>query len=301
MLRLTLDALQVLDAIARRGTFAAAADELHRTTSTLSYTVKKLEDDLSVQLFDRSGHRALLTDAGRLLLDEGRMVLDAARAVERRVRSVGDGWEAELMVAVNELVPMERVLEAVADFYAAGHPTRIRIRTEVLAGVWESLVSRRADVAVTEVEAHGSSEIAHRPIGALPFVFAVAPDHPLAREKQPVKLAAIRRHRVVMVADSAYASAPRSSGVPEAADTLTVSSLQTKLTAQVMGLGVGFLPEPMAAGPISKGQLVKLRVAAPKLHVQFSVAWRSSEDGPALRWFIERLRTIDLTSPGHLS
>ncbi len=301
MLRLTLDALQVLDAIARCGSFAAAADALHRTTSTLSYTVRKLEDDLGVQLFDRSGHRATLTDAGRVLLDEGRTVLDAARAVERRVRSVGDGWEAELTIAVNELVPIERVLEAVADFYAAGHPTRIRVRTEVLGGVWESLVVRRADVAVTEVESGGSSEIAHCPISALPFVFAVAPDHPLAREKQPVKLAAIRRHRVVVVADSAFAAVPRSSGILDAADTLTVSSLQTKLAAQLMGLGVGFLPEPLAAGPMARGQLVELRVSAPKPRMQLSVAWRSAEDGPALRWFVERLRTIDLTSAGHLA
>src|SRR5512145_2365545 len=123
MLRLTLDALQVLDAIARRGSFAAAGEELHRTASTLSYTVKKLEDDLGVQVFDRSGHRAVLTEAGRLLLDEGRAVLDAARAVERRARSLGQGWEAELVIASNELVPLTPLLEAVRDFYAAGHPT----------------------------------------------------------------------------------------------------------------------------------------------------------------------------------
>lgn len=301
MLRLTLDALQVLDAIARCGTFAAAADELHRTTSTLSYTVKKLESDLNVQLFDRSGHRATLTDAGRLLLDEGRAVLDAARAVERRVRRLGDGWEAELVIAVNELVPVERVLASVAEFYAAGHPTRIRVRTEVLGGVWESLVAQRADVAVTEVESRSASEIAHRPIGSLAFVFAVAPGHPLAREKQPLKPATIRRHRVVVVADSARAAAPRSSGIAEAADVLTVSSLQAKLAAQVAGLGVGFLPECLAAGPIAQGRLVALRVAAPKTRVQLSVAWRSSEGGLALLWFVERLRSIDLAAPDGLT
>jgi DNA-binding transcriptional LysR family regulator len=300
MLRLTLDALQVLDAIARCGTFAAAADEMHRTTSTLSYTVKKLEDDLNVQLFDRSGHRATLTDAGRLLLDEGRAVLDAARAVERRVRRLGDGWEAELVIAVNELVPVETVLAVVADFYAAGHPTRIRVRTEVLGGVWESLVAQRADVAVTEVESHSASEIAHRPIGSLGFVFAVAPEHPLARETQPLKLATIRRHRVVVVADSARDVAPRSSGIAEATDVLTVSNLQAKLAAQVAGLGVGFLPERLAAGPIAQGRLVALRVAAPKSPVQLSVAWRSSEGGLALSWFVERLRSIDLVAPGSL-
>lgn len=300
MLRLTLDALQVLDAIARRGTFAAAACELHRTTSTLSYTVKKLEGDLGVQLFDRSGHRAALTDAGRLLLEEGRAVLDAAHAVERRVRRLGDGWEAELVISVNELVPVESVLAAVADFYAAGHPTRIRVQTEVLGGVWESLLSQRADVAVTEVESRSVSDIAHRPIGAVPFVFAVAPDHPLAREKQALKPATIRRHRVVVVADSARASASRSSGISEAADVLTVSSMQAKLAAQLAGMGVGFLPEPMASAPLAQGRLVALRVAAPKPRVQLSVAWRGSATGLAQAWFVERLRSIDLAGPAPL-
>ncbi|UDF35302.1 UNVERIFIED_ORG: LysR family transcriptional regulator [Shinella sp. XGS7] len=297
MLRLTLDALQVLDAIARCGSFAAAAGELHRTTSTLSYTVKKLESDLDVQLFDRSGHRAALTDAGRLLLEEGRAVLDAAQAVERRVRRLGEGWEAELAISVNELVPVETVLAAVAEFYAAGHPTRIRVRTEVLGGVWESLLAQRADVAVAEVESRSTSDIVHRPIGAVPFVFAVAPQHPLAGEKQPLRPAAIRRHRVVVVADSARGAASRSSGIAQAADVLTVSSMQAKLAAQMAGMGVGFLPEAMAAGPLAQGRLVALRVAAPKPRVQLSVAWRGSQSGLAQSWFVERLRSLDLLAP----
>lgn len=300
MLRLTLDALQVLDAIARCGSFAAAAGELHRTTSTLSYTVKKLEGDLGVQLFDRSGHRAALTNAGRLLLEEGRAVLDAAQAVERRVRRLGDGWEAELAISVNELVPVESVLAAVADFYAAGHPTRIRLRTEVLGGVWESLLAQRADVAVTEVESRNAADIVHRPIGTLPFVFAVAPEHPLTREKQPLKPATIRRHRVVVVADSARSAASRSSGIAQAADVLTVSSMQAKLAAQVAGMGVGFLPESMASGLLAQGRLVALRVAAPKPRVQLSVAWRGSESGLAQAWFVERLRSLDLAASGPL-
>ncbi len=298
MLRLTLDALQVLDAIARRGSFAAAAEELHRTTSTLSYTVKKLESDLDVQLFDRGGHRATLTDAGRVLLDEGRAVLDAARAVERRVRRLGDGWEPELVISVNELVPLDPVMAAVADFYAAGHPTRIRLHTEVLGGVWESLLAGRADLALTEIEAHRSAEIAHRPLGAVGFVFAVAPDHPLAHEPQPLTLPSIRRHRVVVVADSARSTAPRSSGIAQAADVLTVSSLQAKLAAQVAGLGVGFLPEPLVAGPLAQGRLVALSVAAPKPRVQLSVAWRSSDNGLALSWFVDRLQAIGLERAG---
>jgi DNA-binding transcriptional LysR family regulator len=294
MLRLTLDALQVLDAIARRGSFAAAGDELHRTTSTLSYTVKKLEEDLGVQVFDRSGHRAVLTEAGRLLLDEGRAVLDAARAVERRARSLGQGWEAELVIASNELVPTAPLLEAVRDFYAAGHPTRIRLLSEVLGGVWDALVTQRADIALTEVESTGAMGISHRPLGAVSFVFAVAPDHPLAHEPQPVKLTTIRRHRVVVVADSSRQASPRSSGITSAADVLTVATLQAKLQAQAAGLGVGFLPKALAADAIAQGRLVPLRVAAPKPRVQLSLAWRSQGAGPATLWFADRLQGLQL-------
>jgi DNA-binding transcriptional LysR family regulator len=137
-MRLSLDALQVLDAIARCGSLAAAGEQLHRTASTLSYTVRKLEDDLELKVFDRSGHRAVLTDAGRLLLEEGRALLDAAAAVERRVRTFGRGWEAEISIASNELVPSASLLATVGEFYATEQATRIKLSSEVLG------VSRRA-------------------------------------------------------------------------------------------------------------------------------------------------------------
>lgn len=297
MLRLTLDALQTLDAIARRGSFAAAGEELHRTASTLSYTVKKLEDDLGVQVFDRSGHRAVLTPAGRVLLEEGRAVIDAAQAVEQRVRTIGLGWEPELTIAVNDLVPVEPVLAAVAAFYAAGHPTRIRLLREVLGGVWESLLARRADVALTEVGAGATEEIAHQPVGLVSFVFAVAPGHPLARAKVPLRAATIARHRVVVVADSAREAPRRSSGVMLAADVLTVPSVQAKLAAQIAGLGVGFLPAAVAARPVADGRLLVREVAVPKPQLPLSVAWRATDGGPASRWFVERLAQLDPNAP----
>ena len=74
-MRISLDALLVLDSISRNGSFAAAGEELHRVPSAITYTIQKLEQDLEVKLFDRSGHRARLTDAGEALLREGRHLL----------------------------------------------------------------------------------------------------------------------------------------------------------------------------------------------------------------------------------
>src|ERR1039458_2184897 len=94
-MKLTLDALQVMDAIERQGSFAAAAAELHRVPSALTYSVQKLEQDLDVLLFDRSGPRARLTPAGQELMQEGRDLLRAAGELECRVKRVATGWGAE--------------------------------------------------------------------------------------------------------------------------------------------------------------------------------------------------------------
>lgn len=292
MFRLSLDALLVLDAIARRGSFAAAADEVHRTTSTLSYTVRKLERDLGVRVFDRSGHRAELTEHGRLLLAEGRDLLDQAAALERRMRTLGRGWEPSLRLCVNELVGLGALFALVREFQDAGHPTRLRIDTGVLGGPWEALLAQRADLAICEVPPAPPSDIAHAPLWNVGFVFAVSPDHPLARAPQPVKPAEIRRHRVVVAADSAVSMPARSSGVANARDVLTVGSLAAKFEAQLAGLGVGFLPATLAAPALADGRLVALRVASPKPRVALSMAWRAAAPGQALRWFTERLGAL---------
>src|SRR3954453_10905936 len=98
-MKLTLDSFQVLDAIDRKGSFASAANELHRVPSAITYSVKQLEESLGVELFDRKGHRAVLTDAGKELLAEGRRLLQAAADLECRVQQVAKGWEAELGIA----------------------------------------------------------------------------------------------------------------------------------------------------------------------------------------------------------
>ena len=91
-MKLTLDALVVLDAIDRRGSFAAAAEELHRVPSAITYSVRQLEAGLGIEVFDRRGHRAVLTPAGRELLSEGRHLLRAAADLECRLRQVAKGW-----------------------------------------------------------------------------------------------------------------------------------------------------------------------------------------------------------------
>src|SRR5450830_1336925 len=118
MLKLSLDALLTVDTIARRGSFAAAAKELFRVPSTISYTVSKLEEDLGVQLFERFGPRVELTAAGAELLKEGRYLLKAALDLEHRVRRVASGWETELSVGMDSMFSAVALADDVRAFYA---------------------------------------------------------------------------------------------------------------------------------------------------------------------------------------
>ena len=180
-MRLSLDALATLDAIARRGSFAAAAEELHRVPSAVTYTVQKLEQDLGVTLFDRTGHRARLTPAGVELLREGRHLLRAAGEIEQRVQRFAQGWESELAITVDEIIPLPRIYPLLEEFYRLNPGTRLRLGAEVLAGTWDALLSGRADLVIGvsgDPPSEGGCSIL--PLGVVDFVFVVAPDHPLA-------------------------------------------------------------------------------------------------------------------------
>ncbi|WP_290872682.1 LysR family transcriptional regulator, partial [Aquabacterium sp.] len=145
---LTPDALSMVDTIARTGSFAAAARELGKVPSALTYSVRQLEDALDVLLFDRRSRQARLTAAGEELLREGRLLLQQMDAVANRVQRVASGWEAELTLALDKALAPEPIFDLIEAFYSLKPPTRLRIRSEVLAGTWEALASGQADLAI---------------------------------------------------------------------------------------------------------------------------------------------------------
>src|ERR1700674_4122501 len=199
-MRLTLEALQVLDAIDRKGSFAAAADDLHRVPSAITYSVRQLEEGLGIELFDRRGHRAVLTAAGRELLAEGRRLLQAAADLECHVQQVAKGWESELRIAVDTLVGLDKIFGLAAEFYAGKTGTRLRFSHEVLGGTWDALASGRADLAIgAPGEAPAGRNYATRPLGRVEMVFVAAPFHPICNEPQPLAGVVIQRHRAVSI------------------------------------------------------------------------------------------------------
>jgi DNA-binding transcriptional LysR family regulator len=301
---LTPEALSMVDAIARTGSFAAAAREVGKVPSALTYSVRQLEEALDVLLFDRSSRQARLTAAGKELLEHGRRVLGEVDALANRVRRVATGWEPTLTIVIDGALSRLTLFELVESFYAErgtgdGPNTQLRLRTEVLTGVWEALITGQADLAIglTGNEHHKDIEV--RPLGEMPFVFVVAPHHPLAAADEPLSDEQIVRHRAVAVADSAQRLTPVTYNLLGGQDVLTVASMQAKIEAQVRCLGCGYLPEPLVRTHIRDGRLVikETRRGAPRARMGY--AWRGDAVGKprkpprglGLQWWLRQLES----------
>jgi DNA-binding transcriptional LysR family regulator len=308
---LTPEALAMMDVIARTGSFAAAARELGKVPSALTYNVRQLEDALDVLLFDRRSRQAKLTAAGEELLNEGRRLLQQMDAVANRVKRVATGWETQLTIAVDGVMSPATIFELCEAFYSlhpnesaggsgttpSGPGTRLRLRSEVLAGTWEALTSGMADLAIgvgVGQDRALPAGVQVQALGELRFVFAVAPHHPLASVDGPISESQLMRHRAVAVADSAHRMTPLTVNLLPGQDVFTVASTSAKIEAQLRCMGCGYIPEPMARDHIQAGRLVVKDTQRKPQTARMGYAWRDGSGGQvgqALRWWLDQLES----------
>ena len=318
---LTPESLAMMDVIARTGSFAAAARELGKVPSSLTYSVRQLEDALDVLLFDRRSRQAWLTAAGEELLNEGRRLLDQMDAVANRVKRVATGWETQLTLAIDGIVSRLTIFELCEAFYALcpqvttlrpgasaqipttlGSPgTRLRLRTEVMNGTWEALTSGQADLAIgVGLDRAQLPGVQMKELGSVAFIFAIAPHHPLAGATAPISDAELLHHRAVAVADSAQRMTPLTVNLLPGQDVLTVSTMQQKIEAQLRCMGCGFVPEPLVREHVAAGRLVVKAVQRAGQQARLGYAWRlpdahapgaarKPQIGLALRWWLDQL------------
>lgn len=282
----SLDAFRVIDAIERRGTFAGAAEELHRVTSAISYTVQKLEQEIGFAIFDRSGKRARFTQAGQLLLQSGRQILAATEASIEEASAVASGWESKLTIALDAIYPVKRLLPWVNSFYHLQASTQIVIRSEVLAGLWEAFESERVDIAIGPAFIQLGSDVKTIEYEEMNFIYVAAPNHAVFQQA-PNSRDELTQHRIIVVADSARNSAPLTFRVGRTQPTLTVTNFEAKCDALVAGLGVGSLPEDYALPLITQNKLKQIASMPKEPAQKVIIAWR--EGGQAKQWFVERL------------
>ncbi|EPL8096122.1 LysR family transcriptional regulator [Morganella morganii] len=285
---LTLESLRVMDAIDRRGSFAAAAEELGRVPSALSYTMQKLEEELDVVLFDRSGHRTKFTNVGRMLLERGRLLLEAADKLTSDAEALARGWEPHLTIVCEALIPAASLFPLV-DKLAQKSTTQLTLATEVLAGAWERLETGRADIVIApDMHFRTSSEINSRPLYSVVNVYVAAPDHPIHKEPEPLSDTTRVKYRGIAVADTARERPVLTVLLLDKQQRLTVSSIDDKRRALLAGLGVASMPYPMVEKDIQEGRL-KVIGSEYSHETNVIMAWRRDSMGEAKAWCLREI------------
>ncbi len=285
--RITLDQWAALVAIVEQGGYEQASARLHRTQSTVTYTIKKLEDLLGLKVFERQGRRSALTPAGQVLYRRGKSLLDDAVRIERSAAGLAQGWEAEVRLAVEVIFPTWLLLRALADFGREHPEIRIELFEAVLGGVEEALTEGRVDLTIGTLVPGGFIGDA---LMQVRFVCAAAPAHPLHLLGRPVELDDLRAHRHLVVRDSG-ARRNRSGGWLNE-QRWTVSNKATQIRSACMGLGFAWFAEENIRDELATGALKQLPLTegAERYATLYLVYADRVAAGPATQRLVEIIR-----------
>ena len=257
--KISLDQWTTLVAVVEAGGYAKAGDALHKSQSTLTYAIQRLEELLGVKVFEIRGRRAVLTPTGEVLYRRGKTLVDEAARLEHAAGELAKGWEAEIRIAVEILFPTWLLVQCLGAFSAERPDTRIELYETVLGGTDEALAARRVDFAITSILPQG---LLGDELMRVRGVLVAAPSHPLHHLGRAATLEDLRRHRHIVVRDSGIHRTRTTAFLNE--QRWTVSHKATSLHAVLLGHGYAWFPAEAIRGELERGALapVPLREGA---------------------------------------
>jgi DNA-binding transcriptional LysR family regulator len=288
----TFDQLAVFLAIVETGSFSGAARKLNRAQSAVSYAIANLERLLEIELFDRTGRKPELTEAGRAVLEDARAVSGSVDKLLARARQIRAGIEPRLALAVDVFFPMPLLLELLAAFREQFPTIPVHLHTEALGAVAQLVAEGVVQFGVSEPLDEFPPGIVRTPTSSIELVTVCAAEHPLARVEGPISLEQLRGHTQLVLTDRSPLTAGRDNAVA-GDDNWRLADLPAKQACLRAGFGWGNMPRHMVADDLEHGRLVRIQVREWSLDMMwvpmFVIHRAASPPGPAGRWLLARL------------
>ena len=253
---ITLEQWRCLTAVVEAGGYAQAAEALHKSQSSVTYAVQKLESTLGVSAFEIQGRKAKLTSTGEMLYRRARLLLEEADAIERAASKASAGWEAEISIAVEVLFPNWLMFRCLQRFGLESPQTRIEWYETVIEGTIEAVLTGKVDMAITNSLPPG---YAGEKIFEAKIVPVAHPDHELHKLGRPVETRDLRKHRHLIVRDSGT-KRDKKVRTFDVAQRWTVSNMSTSIGAVSRGYGFAFLPLYKIYPELQAGELKELEL-----------------------------------------
>lgn len=281
---ISIEALVILDAIEYRGSYAAAAEQLNKVPSALSYVVQKLEEQLQVTLFQRQGRRAVLTPAGKHLLAEGREILYAINALSEQTQTIANGWEPRIRIACDAIIDIQSVLQQINQFLTEHQNVEIDIQEQVISGTWEVLIEDKVDLVIgAPGPVPNQKGIRAVKLTELANVLVAHKSHPLTSINKTMQPSELSCYRSIIVHDSAKNEILWSANIIEGSQHFFVSSVSQKVAAISAGIGIGYLPKYLIQNQLSSGELVIIELTEPRPTEDLYRAWKLTNKGKGLK------------------
>jgi DNA-binding transcriptional LysR family regulator len=252
--RITLEQWRALEAVVEAGGYAQAAERLHKSQSTLTYAVQKIERLLAVKVFELRGRKAVLTEGGQVLYRRARTLLEEALLLERGAAAMAADWQPELRIAVEIIFPTWLLLECLAEFARERPDTRIELYEPVLSGTREMLDQGLVDFAIGSDRAGIEGE----QLMTVRGIAVASPKHPLHKLGRPITARDLRRHRRILIRDTGSRREREVAGVEAR---WTVSHKATAIRAVVMGQGYSWISDETIREELRSGTLKPLPLA----------------------------------------
>jgi len=292
---LTLDQIQIFLAVADTGSFTKTAKQMNRAQSAVTYGIQKLEAQFGIPLFDRTGYRPVLTEAGRALLPRARRIAEETNAFRDTARSLASGLEAELTIVLDSMFPMSAVVEALRAFTAKFPTVPPRIYVQSLGAAAELLLNGTCMVGLLPLFFSDMALLKRFPLLTIDLIPVVAPDHPLATLEGPIETHVLQKHVQLVLTDRSPLTAGRDYGVLSGR-TWRLADLGAKHSMLLAGLGWGNMPSHLVRDDVAQGRLKAIRPMPFDSRVaQLVMCGAYLTDhrlGPAGQWMIEHLSAV---------
>lgn len=282
MSKITLEQWRVLQTVVDAGGFTQAAELLHKSQSSISYSVTKLQQQLGFSILEMEGRKAKLTKRGEILLEHSRLLLQQSEQLESLAATLETSWGDELVVCIDASAPYSLMLNALALFKSRSPGTKVSF---IEGGLAKDECSQKKSATCLTITSVPSSFPLTSPILKLKMVTVVSCHHTLAHQVKSVELSDLLREQKIGL---------HCQGKVEGG--FSASSISAVIAMVHRGLGYACLPLCEVVTDIDNGKLVGLNVPdnEPDLQPLFAVIQGDDNNVDAAELFIELIKNLEL-------
>lgn len=287
---MTFDQVVVFHKIVQFGSFKSAAAEVHKTQPAISLAIKKLEEELEVELFDRSSYRPVLTEHGKAFFERSFKILNGMNELESLGRSFRNHEEPELKLAVDGISPLPHLLKIFRQFSDRYPNTKLNLAFDILFESERKVQEREADIGITHFISDATS-LDIVPITKVRMIPVMSAE--LFTEKnvdQEEKLLSLDQ----IVVGGKVEKKGLSFGLLENGKKWRVTDNNFKREIIMAGMGWGHLPEHTISRELHEGKLITLnfREVQPRELVINLIRLKKNNFGIVARSLWNELRTL---------